>query len=77
MSKNQNMERLSLVQEPNWSISAEGIIQSQLHKAKSRTDLICSKHKVKKCSLLLHEIEGFIIEESNVPFKVIFVCIVV
>ena len=48
---------LSLVQAPNWASS-------------TRNDLICPKHKSSKLSLLIHEIEGFIIEESNLPFKV-------
>lgn len=46
----------SLVQKPNWSSSA-------------RNDLICSRHKNSKLSILIHEIEGFVIEESNLPFK--------
>ena len=62
---------MSLVQALNWSVgTTESTIQNNLQKGKSRTELICSKHRAKKATLLLHEIEGFIIEESNIPFKV-------
>jgi len=54
-----------LVKTPNWSTCTDVSVL----KGKSRNDLICPKHKNKKLALLIHEIEGFVIEESNLPFK--------
>jgi len=62
-------EAYSLVKAPNWSVCTDTKLLNNL-KGKSRNDLICSKHKNNKLSLLIHEIEGFVIEESNLPFKV-------
>lgn len=67
---------ISLVQEPNWTnplehLSSHTNVNRELT-IKNRNDLVCLKHKVKngsKFALLIHIIDGFVIEESNVPFK--------
>ena len=68
MAKKQDeqSEVLSLVKTPNWSTCTDVAVL----RGKSRNDLICPKHKNNKLALLIHEIEGFVIEESNLPFKV-------
>lgn len=68
-NKDLDAEGYSLVKAPNWSVCTDTNLLNSL-KGKSRNDLICSKHKNNKLSLLIHEIEGFVIEESNLPFKV-------
>ena len=68
MTNSEEKEVFSLVSAPNWSLSTD---LNNL-KGKPRNNLICSKHKNNKLSLLIHEIEGFVIEESNLPFKVFF-----
>lgn len=66
---------LSLVQKDNWTNptevhSTEGEDEDgKSWKASTNHDLVCVRHKGTKLSLLVHIIEGFIIEESNVPFK--------
>lgn len=72
---------LSLIQNDNWTNSTESHLglkiedtktqpdDSTKHKSQSNHDLICCRHKGTKLSLLVHIIDGFVIEESNVPFK--------
>ena len=61
---------LSLVQEENWS---SPVLDKTQDGAKGHTELICERHKSLsslKQSILVHVIDGFVIEESNLPFKV-------
>ena len=67
MTNSDEKEVFSLVSAPNWSVRTD---LSNL-KGKPRNTLICPKHKNQKLAILIHEIEGFVIEESNLPFKVI------
>jgi len=59
----------SLVQEENWSSP----FQSKEVTTKNKNDLLCLKHRGTQwnpsATLLVHVIEGFTIEECNVPFK--------
>jgi len=60
---------LSLVQEENWS---SPVLDKTQDGAKGHTELICERHKSLsslKQSILVHVIDGFVIEESNLPFK--------
>jgi len=67
-----NVMALSLVQKDNWTNpTAASTPESADEDGKSKTnnDLVCKRHRGTKLSLLVHIIEGFVIEESNVPFK--------
>ena len=58
--------KMALVQESNWS-------KSDVKPGDDVGDLVCPKHRCNgqgRKSILVHVIDGFVIEESNVPFQV-------
>lgn len=67
----------SLVQEDNWTnpVTVEDLATANRH------DLVCERHKNMhyNCGVLLvHLIDGFTIEESNIPFKqVLILCVLI
>ncbi|XP_065656104.1 polyhomeotic-like protein 2 isoform X1 [Hydra vulgaris] len=59
---------VSLVQKSNWT-NITDTYSSADNCIKSKSDLFCNKHDESKVTLLIHVIDGWIIEESNQPFK--------
>ena len=62
---------VSLVQKSNW-INNIDVDSSSESCIKLKSDNICNKHNESKVTLLVHVIDGWVIEESNQPFKVNF-----
>ena len=62
---------LSLVQKENWTnpTEANAVEVTDEEQPNPGNDMVCIRHKGTKLALLVHIIDGFVIEESNVPFK--------